>query len=276
MKATTTPLAALYKALHAAANAVEPVEATAWCASVPKRSARPHEEQADGFWFAPLATIRAAARPALLENGLLLTLAACIVEPTPLDRDLRADLRFELIHGESNGVLVLPMRLPVSRPGDFVDVPMAVAATVSHGWRIILQQLLCIEVVMPGAKSAAQAARNVEPTTYRCRPAPGAEASAEPPAWEPSDPEASPPAPPMPVEQFSPTGLSDLLGAWCDREETHALSEGRPRPHLTLADAWQQYSGEAPSDPPRVLTVLEQEQLYFWLSEAKQRAEWIG
>lgn len=252
-KAAAPPLGPLYRALHAAMLAVAAVPATAWCGTARARDTS--QDEADGFWFAPLAKVRSSGRAALGANGLMLHLGACSIEPTTHDRDLRADLRFDLVHAESGAVLSLPLRLPVARPSDFKDATMAVAATVSHAWRVVLMQLLCIETT-EGA---------------RCEPPrPSAPARAETPASDDLPGWAGGAG--VPSDDFTYDRLTERLGIWCRAEEVHNKAEGLGSKSLGLDDARRRCAGLSPIAQLETMSKSEAIHLYGWLGQQSREA----
>lgn len=247
MKTTTPPLGPLYRALHAAMLTVSAVPATAWCGS---RARDASQDEADGFWFAPLAKVRASGRRALGAHGLMLHLSACSIEPTTHDRDLRADLRFDLVHAESGAVLSIPLRLPVARPTDFKDTTMAVAATVSHAWRVVLMQLLCIETDVP--------------TQSEPRPVAASVSSDDLPGWAGGSG--------IPSDDFSYDRLTERLGVWCRAEEAHNLAEGLGYKAIGLDDARRRCAGLSPIAQLGTMAKSEAVHLFTWLGQQSREA----
>jgi hypothetical protein len=231
---------ALTAALFAAHLAVEVVAAT---------ESATGKTPEDLWMFAPLAQVKRAAKAAMQPHGLMLLLMSSEVSTAPADRDLRVKLVFELVHAPSGERRELPMTWPVARVTDHKDVPQAVASSVSHAWRTLIMQLLCIEV------SAA--------------PRHGVEAG----AWQPVTPAPATvwthderPSP-SPLPRYSPDGLADLVTWWTEWETSVRSPLGDTR-RPTWADAWAECSG-GPARPPS--GEYEKVALFNWLLEKQLR-----
>lgn len=246
MRAPKTTEGALVKALFAAALAVETVTATE--SAIGKTSE-------DLWMFAPLAQVKRAAKTAMQAHGLMIVLASSKVSTAPSDRDLRVELVFELLHAPSGERREMPMVWPVARVTDHKDVPQAVSSSISHAWRTMIMQLLCIEVtpVAPAARLSTDDGRTWQPVT----PAPAT-------VWA-NDERQTPP--PGPLASYSPEGLAELVTWWTEWETEIRSPLGDTR-RPTWADAWGECSGGSARAP---VGEHEKAALFYWLTEKRMR-----